>query len=124
LIVRLISGEGTVTVTNTLGDYPVATAKLVTNTPPIAPPGDTWRRYILSIDVSSGASFNYDGVSDFTLVSNGYRLWMSVDDTDYSPTSFFFVLNEHTSQPAGSIMPKIWGSYDRRDTVPAIHDRG
>jgi hypothetical protein len=42
---------------------------------------------------------------------------MSVEDTDYSPTSFHFLLNNHTSQPAGSIMPEIWGHYDRQNTT-------
>lgn len=70
--------------------------------------GATWKRVICSGDFSSGASFTFNAPGDFTVDSNDFRLWLSVDDTDYSSTQFPDPSGtNHTGKPAGSFIPSI-----------------
>lgn len=94
---------------STTGTITGATAHVTLNTSAISPATNTWRRYIISLDLSSGAQFLYAGtINTYTLGSNSFRVWASVDDTDYSPTAFGQGLSSF-SGPAGSILPSLNG---------------
>jgi hypothetical protein len=88
-----------------------------TGAPP--PAGDTWHRYIISIDLSGGANWTYTDPPGFdpafyTFVNNDFRFWLSVDDTDYSATSFLprtvvSPPSDPISGPAGIFFPNMSG---------------
>jgi hypothetical protein len=91
------------------------TASIGLDPPAITLAADTYRRVIISFDLSTGAVFTQDDISgDYSIVSNEFRLWISVDDTDHSPTSYALGLNTFTGQPAGSIIPSF-GSFTSGD---------
>lgn len=102
------------------------------NSPPtgeIPSDTDTWHRIIMSIDVSGSASWTYTppaGIGHpafFTFVNNDFRFWLSVDDVDYSATSFDPPAEAtpptgSISGPAGIFFPSLGGlhtSFDEGD---------
>jgi len=89
-------------------DFNTASSSVVSN---------AWTRFILSCDFTTGAEFTYNGTpGSFTFVSNGFRVWASINDTDYSPTSFngpgTLVVS---GQPPGSFMPNAGGLSNTAD---------
>jgi hypothetical protein len=105
----------TYTLTPANGDPPEESAPVtlqaIVSTPAATIVAGTWHRVILSCDFSGSAGLTAvpdpdGGNASFALGHNDFRLWLSVDDTDCSPTGFGMVLGApFTGLPPGSVMP-------------------
>lgn len=102
------------------GDLDVASLSIGMN--PVAAT-DTWHRVIISIDVSGSATFGWvgPGAFDYTVVANTFRTWISVGDTDYSPTTFLDPGATSHVGDAGSFLPSMSISPESGANVDVVY---